>query len=44
MLVFLEIKGIELTCKDNKLIELGLSLAKGSIDDKYVLEWIFKHN
>jgi death-on-curing protein len=43
MLVFLEINGIEVTCTDDELIRLGLGLADGSINDKYLLTWIIDH-
>lgn len=44
MLVFLEINGIELTCSDQDIIETGLKLAAGEMDDKQLLEWILRHN
>ena len=44
MLVFLEINGIELTCSDQDIIETGLKLAAGEMDDKQLLEWILQHN
>lgn len=44
MLVFLEINGIELTCSDKDIIETGLKLAAGEMDDKQLLEWILRHN
>ncbi|NSW90327.1 MAG: type II toxin-antitoxin system death-on-curing family toxin [Firmicutes bacterium] len=44
MLVFLEINRIELTCSDQDIIETGLKLAAGEMDDKQLLEWILRHN
>ena len=44
MLVFLEINGIELACSDQDIIETGLKLAAGEMDDKQLLEWILRHN
>lgn len=44
MLVFLEINGIGLTCSDQDIIETGLKLAAGEMDDKQLLEWILRHN
>lgn len=44
MLSFLEVNGINLFCSDDDLIELGLSLANGDIDDKATLDFIIKHN
>lgn len=44
MLVFLEINGMELTCSDQDIIETGLKLAAGEMDDKQLLEWILRHN
>jgi death-on-curing protein len=44
MLVFLEINGIEPTCSDQDIIETGLKLAAGEMDDKQLLEWILQHN
>lgn len=44
MLVFLEINGIELTCSDQDIIETGLKLAAGEMDDKQLLEWILRYN
>lgn len=44
MLVFLEINGIELTCSEQDIIETGIKLAAGEMDDKQLLEWILRHN
>jgi death-on-curing protein len=44
MLSFLELNHIELSCTDEELIVLGLSLANGNMTDKEVLLWIIDHN
>jgi len=44
MLVFLEINGIELSYSDEELIDLGLGLAVGKINDKALLNWIITHS
>lgn len=43
-LVYLEINNIKINATDNEIIELGLGLADGSIDDNDLLNWIKKHN
>lgn len=43
-LVYLEINNIKINARDNEIIELGLGLADGSIDDNDLLNWIKKHN
>lgn len=40
MLVFLEMNGIEISCTDEELVDLGLGLADGLVDDKDLLHWI----
>ena len=44
MMVFLELNGAGLTCSDQDIIETGLKLATGEMDDKQLLEWILRHN
>lgn len=44
MIVFLEVNGIEINCTDDELINLGLGVAKGSIDNKALLDWIIEHS
>jgi death-on-curing protein len=44
MLDFLEINGIELSYSDEELIDLGLGLAVGKINDKALLNWIITHS
>ena len=43
MLSFLEINGIKLKYTDDELVEIGLSLADGSITYENLLDWIIKH-
>lgn len=44
MLTFLEMNGIIIDCSDDELIELGLGLASGEIDDQELLSWIIRHS
>ena len=44
MIVFLELNGIEVNCTDDELINLGLGVAKGSMDNKALLDWIIEHS
>jgi death-on-curing protein len=44
MLVFLEINGIEVKCTDDELIELGLGLADGTVNNEDLLGWIIEHS
>ena len=44
MITFLEINGVEVTCTDEELITLGLGLARGTINDKDLLNWIIDHS
>lgn len=43
MLTFLELNGIHLVYTDEELIDVGLNLADGSIDDKVLFKWILNH-
>jgi len=40
MLVFLTVNGIFLKYTQEELIEIGLKLADGSIDDKFLFQWL----
>jgi death-on-curing protein len=40
MLTFLELNHVEISCIDDELVALGLSLADGSMTDKETLIWI----
>ena len=44
MVVFLEINGIDISCTDEELIDVGLSLADGVMDTKALLKWIIEHS
>ena len=43
MISFLHINGIKIDCTDEELVDLGLSLASGKADYKYLLKWICNH-
>jgi len=43
MLTFLEINGFMADCRDDELIQLGIGLAAGHIDDRQLLDWIIDH-
>jgi death-on-curing protein len=43
MLTFLEMNGFMPDCTDDELIQLGLRLAAGQIDDRQLLDWIIDH-
>lgn len=40
MMVFLDVNGIKLKCTDKEIVDLGLGIASGKYDDKYMIEWI----
>lgn len=44
MMVFLELNGAGLSCTDQDIVETGLRIAAGEMDDKELLEWILRHN
>lgn len=44
MITFLEINGIEITCTDDELIDLGFGLADGTVNDNDLLNWIINHS
>ncbi|MBO5884466.1 MAG: type II toxin-antitoxin system death-on-curing family toxin [Clostridia bacterium] len=43
MLSFLEVNNVHLQYTDNELIEVGLSVARGEMDNNGLLGWIKKH-
>ena len=43
MLVFLKINDVLVECTDEELIDLGLGIASGKYDSKYILDWIMLH-
>lgn len=44
MLVFLAINGVEIECTQNELIDVGLSLADGTMDAEKLSIWLNLHN
>lgn len=44
MLVFLAVNGIEIECTQKELIDVGLSLADGTMDAEKLLIWLSLHN
>lgn len=40
MMVFLDINGIEISCSDEDIIDLGLGVASGKYNAEYMAEWI----
>ena len=43
MLCFLEMNGVRLQCKDTELVNIGLSIASGTMQYKDLLQWILSH-
>ena len=43
MLSFLEMNGVRINCTDDELVDIGLSVASGSMDYDGLLAWIIKH-
>lgn len=43
MLTFLEINGVTLACTDEDLIQIGLAIADGTMNDCQLLQWILDH-
>ena len=43
MLSFLEMNGIRISCTDEEIVSLGLSVADGSMQYKQVLQWVLDH-
>jgi death-on-curing protein len=44
MVVFLEINGVDISCTDEELIDIGLSLADGVMDTTALLKWVIEHS
>ena len=44
MLVFLAANGVEIECTQKELIDVGLSLADGTMDAEKLLIWLSSHN
>ena len=43
MLIFLAVNGIELDYTQSELVQIGLSLANGTVDTTGLLTWIISH-
>ena len=43
MLTFLEVNGIRLECSDEELVQIGLSVADGSMGYDQLLAWVREH-
>ena len=43
MLSFLEMNGIRLSCTDEDMIQVGLSVADGSMSYEELLQWVIDH-
>lgn len=43
MLSFLEMNGIRITCTDDELVRVGLSVADGSMGYEDLLKWVVEH-
>ena len=44
MLVFLALNGVEISCSQAELIDIGLSLAAGSMKFEELCKWLNNHN
>ncbi len=44
MLSFLEMNGVALHCTDEELVQLGLGLAEGTIDENMLIQFIIDRN
>ena len=43
ILSFLELNGIHIEATDKDVVSLGIGVADGSIEQKDILDWIYKH-
>ena len=43
MLTFLEVNGIQLSCTNDEVVEVGLAVASGAMDCEALLEWVRAH-
>ena len=43
MLSFLEMNGIRISCTDDEIVALGLSVADGSMQYEQLLQWVLDH-
>ena len=44
MLVFLALNGVEIECTQQELIDVGLSLASGTMNSEALFDWLSAHN
>ena len=44
MLVFLALNGVEIECTQQELIDVGLSLASGTMSAEALFDWLSAHN
>lgn len=43
MLSFLEMNGVKITCTDDELVRVGLSVADGNMGYEDLLKWVVEH-
>lgn len=43
MLTFLEVNGIRIDCTNDEVVEVGLSVAAGTMDYESLLQWVRDH-
>ncbi len=43
MLTFLEVNGIHMECANEEVVEVGLSVASGTMDYDVLLQWVRDH-
>ena len=43
MLTFLEMNGVPIQCTDDELVQVGLSVADGSMGYEELLQWVLDH-
>ena len=43
MLSFLEMNGIRISCTDDEIVTVGLSVADGSMKYEHLLQWVIDH-
>ena len=43
MLSFLEMNGIRLHCTDEEIVNIGLSIASGSMNYEELRDWVYEH-
>lgn len=43
MLTFLEVNGIRIECTNEEIVDVGLSVAAGTMDYETLLKWVISH-